>query len=327
MTSPDNTDVPAATGRQVTLAFAGALFASVIFGGNFVAGRQAALAGLSPGDLVALRYGVSGLIFLPFLLRFGLHNLGGAGWTRGLLIAAMIGGPYFYTVMTGLHYTPASHGVVLNPGATPIASLVFGYLLLRLRPPRMVYVAVPLMLAGLTLVAGAGFAAEGPGAWRGDVLLLGTGLAYGLFMVLMRRWGIPALQATSIVAVLSGAGWLPVYLLRGDYSRLIHAGWPEVLGQALFQGLLVSGLAVFLYARAVVILGPGRAGLFPALVPVFGTVLATLVLGEPLSGEQLGGVFAVCTGLLLGVWQPRGRLWRRRQPAPPNGSSQNGTSP
>jgi len=306
MTSPAEENAGAQ--RTAQLAFAGALLAALIFGGNFVAGRQGALSGLSAGDLVALRYGVSGLIFLPLLLRLGLRDLGGIGWRRGALLAAMTGAPYFYGVMAGLHYAPAAHGTVLNPGATSLASLVFGYLLLGLRPTRMViFAGVPLILAGLVLVSGAGLALADGDAWRGDVLLIGTGLAYGLFFSLLRRWQIPALPATAIVAVLSAAGWLPIYAVTADFAALRAVPVAMIAGQALFQGALVSGLAVFLFARAVTVLGPARAGLFPALVPVFGTLLAALVLGEPLSLWQVAGVVAVCSGLLLGVWQPRPR--------------------
>lgn len=292
--------------RTAALAFAGALFAALIFGGNFVAGRQGALAGLAAGDLVALRYAVSGLIFLPVLWRLGLRDLGGIGWPRGILLAAMTGAPYFYGVMAGLHYAPAAHGTVLNPGATALSSLVFGYLVLGLHPARLVLAAgVPLILTGLVLVSGAGLALGGGETWRGDALLVATGLTYGLFFALLRRWQIAALPATGIVAVLSAAGWLPIYAVTADFDALARVPLAMILGQALFQGALVSGLAVFLFARAVTVLGPARAGLFPALVPVFGTLLAALLLGEPLTLWQLAGVAAVCTGLLLGVWQPR----------------------
>jgi drug/metabolite transporter (DMT)-like permease len=250
-----------------------------------------------------------------------LRDLGGVGWRRGGLLAALTGAPYFYGVMAGLHYAPAAHGTVLNPGATSLASLVFGYLLLGLRPTRMmVFAGVPLILAGLVLVSGAGFAVTGGAAWRGDALLIVTGLAYGLFFSLLRRWRIPALPATSTVAVLSAAAWLPIYAVTVDFEALRAVPPAMIVGQALFQGAVVSGLAVFLFARAVTVLGPARAGLFPALVPVFGTVFAALWLGEPLSGWQVGGVIAVCTGLLLGVWQPEWRPWRRRASASPHGN-------
>jgi drug/metabolite transporter (DMT)-like permease len=50
--------------------------------------------------------------------------------------------------------------------------------------------------------------------------------------------------------------------------------------------------------QAVALIGPARAGMFMNLVPVFGPILAVLVLGEPLSAFHavalalvLGGIF------------------------------------
>ncbi|HEX6957606.1 MAG TPA: DMT family transporter [Ferrovibrio sp.] len=296
----------AATGRKPQ-AFAGALLAVIIFGGSFVAGRQGALAGLGPIDLVALRYVVSGLIFLPILWRGGLKDLGGLGWPRGIVLTALAGAPYFFAVMLGLHYAPAAHGAVLNPGATPIAGLIFGLLLLGERPAAGVVIGLPLMLGGLVLVAGPAFQATGKDVWLGDVILIAAGIAYGLFTALLRRWRVPALRATAAIAVLSAVLWLPAYSMFADTAVLVRVPAVEVIGQAVFQGALVSGLAVFLYAHSVTVLGPARAGQFPALVPVVGTVLAALLLGEPLSLWQGAGVAAVCGGLFLAVWQPARR--------------------
>ena len=57
--------------RRRIAAFGGLVLAMFMFGGYFVAGRHGAVAGLTSQDLVALRYVLPGLVFVPLLLKWG----------------------------------------------------------------------------------------------------------------------------------------------------------------------------------------------------------------------------------------------------------------
>jgi drug/metabolite transporter (DMT)-like permease len=72
---------------------------------------------------------------------------------------------------------------------------------------------------------------------------------------------------------------------------------PTATGVALivFIGLLPSFVSQIFFIQAVAAIGPARAGLFLNLVPIFGPLLAVLVLGEPLSAYH-----AVALALVLG---------------------------
>ena len=56
--------------------------------------RQGLNAGFSPADLLVHRYLWSGLILLPLVMRAGIRDLNGIGWSRGVLLA-VLGGPGF----------------------------------------------------------------------------------------------------------------------------------------------------------------------------------------------------------------------------------------
>jgi drug/metabolite transporter (DMT)-like permease len=71
-------------------------------------------------------------------------------------------------------------------------------------------------------------------------------------------------------------------------------GWALVA----FVGLLPSFVSQITFIQAVGLIGPARAGVFLNLVPIFGPLLALLVLGEPISPYHgvalalvLGGIF------------------------------------
>lgn len=122
----------------------------------------------------------------------------------------------------------------------------------------------------------------------GDTILASTGVSYALFTVLLCKWRIAPVAATAAVNVLSAIIWLPCHAALAGLWPL-SAVPAESIGQAVLQGAFAGGLAVLPYARAVAMLGPSRTVLFPALVPVFGALLATGLLGEHLSALQGAG--------------------------------------
>jgi drug/metabolite transporter (DMT)-like permease len=84
-----------------------------------------------------------------------------------------------------------------------------------------------------------------------------------------------------------------------SFDNMIAAGFYENLLQAVVQGIFSGAGATFLFTRAVVLLGAGRAVLFPALVPGFSLLIGYLALGEVPSISQLVGLAIVLAGFRL----------------------------
>jgi hypothetical protein len=74
---------------------------------SFAAARSAMLSdGLTPGDLILLRYLVAGPLMLPVLFYFGVSDCAGLSWRRGIILA-FLGGPSFALLQTaGLAVAP-----------------------------------------------------------------------------------------------------------------------------------------------------------------------------------------------------------------------------
>ena len=74
---------------------------------------------LTPWDITAIRFGVAGVILLPYLLRKGLavDRLGGLG-----LAAIMLGGgaPMVLLSYGGLAFAPAAHAACLYTALIPL---------------------------------------------------------------------------------------------------------------------------------------------------------------------------------------------------------------
>ena len=91
--------------------------------------------------------------------------------------------------------------------------------------------------------------------------------------MLVKLWHVPPTRATVIVGVISLAD-IPIHAALFGFDRMISFGLWENVIQALAQGLLAGAGAIYLFARAVFLLGAARAAVFTSLVPPF-----TLLLG------------------------------------------------
>ena len=86
----------------------------------------------------------------------------------------------------------------------------------------------------------------------------------------------------------------------GSYSnsRSRFVGAVSV-GSVSYVALFPSLLSFLFWNRAVLLVGPNRAGQFIHLIPVFGTLLSVLLLGERLFAYHLVGIVTVASGILM----------------------------
>ena len=76
-----------------------------------------------------------------------------------------------------------------------------------------------------------------------------------------------------------------------------------------------STLAYLFFNRGLALIGPNRAAPFFHLVPVFGSAMAILLLGEQLRLFHLVGYALVLAGVVIASRQSLGEGMRRPEPA------------
>lgn len=267
----------------------------------FVYARQAAQAGLLPIDVIVLRYGVAGLILLPWLVRKGLRDLGGVGWGRGVVLALMVGPLFLMFGAGGFLFAPLAHGAVIQPStaalvATGIAILFLGE---KLHAARIA--GITMVLGGIALIALAGSTSGAPGAWKGQLMFMAAGGCWAGFTILLRLWQLGAIAATAVASVLSAVVVVPGVLLFGTFDRLAALPTETLILQIVVHGVMAGVLAMVAYARSVALLGVGSAALFPAVVPAVALIMGIPLAGEvPTAPEWLGAVLAT-TGLAVAL--------------------------
>jgi drug/metabolite transporter (DMT)-like permease len=250
--------------------------------------------------MTLLRFAPGALVMLPFVWRWGLRDLGGIGWMRGAVLAALSGPVFSLLMMTGFAHAPLAHGAVIAPACQMLVGIGLSAWLARAPVTRETVLGAAFVLLGLAFMGGDALVhAGGDAVLLGDALFALAGSSWGLFGALSRRWQVDALRVTGVAVVLSFAAFAPFYAVVADVSGLRAAAPGFVALQAVAHGLGAGLVAVLAYSRAAVLLGPGRAAFFGAMVPGAASLLAIPVLGEVPTSLQVAGLSAVIAGLLL----------------------------
>ena len=284
-----------------TRAYALLSFTALCWAGNMVAARLA-VGEVSPMTLTFFRW----VLCFCALWLFARRDIS-AHWRtlvprwRYLALMGSIG----LTAFGGLLYVAASHtsGVNLSiiQGAIPIFVIAGGFLFLRVRSSVGAMAGVALTLLGIVWIATRGqpLMLADMTFNVGDLYVLAASLCYaGYALGLPRRPQVPAIvffAALCLVGAFSSVGLFVIEAWRGEGFM------PSLTGLAIlaFVGIFPSFVAQLFFMRGVALIGPGRAGLFINLVPVFGAVLSVLILGEPFETFHAVALACVLGGIYL----------------------------
>jgi drug/metabolite transporter (DMT)-like permease len=291
----------------------GYIFAAIVvmvWSGFILVSRLGGVSPLTAWDTMALRFATASCILLPYWL-----------WKRPcslldprVLTLAVVGGiGYCAFVYLGFKSAPATHAALLLPGLLPFFNVIFACLIMGETFTRNRAVSLTVIAAGVGCLAVEAFSAPtGPNhsLW-GDVLLLASSCCWALYGVLSRHWKIGPMASLTGVALITAALYLPVYLLFLP-KQIAVAPTATIVTQIVYQGIIATTIAMWLYIRAQEILGPSTVGAFMAMIPAVAGLAAVPLLGEHLSVWLLAGLFFVSCGAFLGV---KGLAWLKDKEA------------
>ncbi|HEY8260295.1 MAG TPA: DMT family transporter [Methylosinus sp.] len=284
----------AATPRYAKGAFFG-LAAVCIWATWIAVTRLGVTTTLSVYDLTMLRFGAAGLLLFPVALHKGLA-LERLGVSRLLLLICGAGAPYVLVAASGLRLAPASHAGALLPGAMPMFVAVLAALLTKERFTASRKLGYGLIAAGVAaiLVATAPLA----GGSQGHLLLLSAAFIWACYAIVLRSAGIDSLHAAALVSTGSFALYLPIYFALFG-GQAFAAPLQDLLFQTLFQGVLVSIVALYFFGKAIELLGASAGAAFAALTPPMAALLAAPILGEIPSPIEQAALLSVSLGVYL----------------------------
>jgi drug/metabolite transporter (DMT)-like permease len=221
-----------------------------------------------------------------------------------------------YTAFNALFYLSAHYTAALNmsliQACIPALVLIGAAVAFGARPTLAQTFGTVLTMAGVTIIAAQGDAEKlAKLAFNyGDVLLLVACVFYAYYTLGLRNR--PAVSALGFLAGMALAALItsiPPFLWEVWQGGFV---WPSARGFAVlvYAALGPAFLAQVLFMRGVELVGPGRAGVFVNLVPIFGAFLAVALLGEPLAAYHLVALALVIGGIVLAQRGPA--LPRRR---------------
>lgn len=276
------------------------LFAISIWVGWILLTRYGVTTSLSPYDITALRFTCAGLLLAPVVYRqgWGLRQVGLKSW---LVIVCCAGVPYVLIASSGLQFAPAAHAGALIPGTMPLWAALLAMWFLKEKIAGVRKLGLMLIPVGIVIFVGAGLTDFASGNWRGHLLFLAAAMSWASFTVAMRsagQAGFTPLQAAAVVSVVSALVYLPVYILFLPH-RIMEAPIGPIVIQTIYQGVFVSIISLFAYARSVSILGASLGASFASLVPVLAMLSAIPLLGEWPKPSDYVGIAAITFGVFL----------------------------
>jgi drug/metabolite transporter (DMT)-like permease len=217
-----------------------------------------------------------------------------------IIVMSALGFTTFNALMyAAAYHTPAVNLTILQ-GSVPVLVLVGGLVWYGTRIRGLQVLGMAVTLIGVAIVAARGEfeTLKTFGFNIGDVWMLIACAAYAAYTIALRER--PKVSGFVFFGAMAGAAFLLSMPLLGYEIAAETVIWPDRLGWAilLYVALFPSLLSQVFFIRSVELIGPGRAGLFLNLVPVFGAVLAVAILGEPFRLYH-----AVALSLVLGgIW-------------------------
>lgn len=277
------------------------ILTAIFWAGNTIAG-QLAVGHVRPFQLVLLRWiMVAGALWLLYGREVRAHwpVIRPRFWS--LVLLSFVG----FTAFNILFYIASISTTAVNigilQGAMP--GLVLLGTVIAYRTPISVTqgAGVALTMAGVVLIATRGNPASllNEAINPGDALMLFACVLYAAYTVALRnRPAMPGAPFFTLLAVFAAITALPPALAEAllieDYAAPTMQGWLVTLYVAIFP----SCLAQLFFLRGVDAIGPGRAGVYINLVPLFAALLAILLLGQEFAWYH--GVALVI--VLGGVW-------------------------
>lgn len=277
------------------------LFLTAAFwGANAVAGKLA-VGHVAPLTLSVARWGLACALlsiagWRQFrddwpLIRENLPLLGALGFF-GFTVFSI-------ALYSALHFTTAINAAILQAGM-PAVIFAANFLAFRMTVGLGQITGFLASLLGVVVVVTAGEPLRllVLDINVGDALLVVAVVVYSGYSVALRRK--PDVHWITFMIAITGAAFLtglPFVALEVATGRFF---WPDAQGWAIlaFVAIFPSLLGQAFYVRGVGLIGANRAGLFINLVPICGTLMSVVVLGE-----RFGLYHAVALILVLGgIW-------------------------
>jgi drug/metabolite transporter (DMT)-like permease len=272
---------------------------SLFWAGNIVLGRYVA-GHVPPMTLSCVRWIGAYLMLWPFARAHLKHDWPALRGQLPLMVVLSATGFAINNALSywALQYTQALNALLIQssgPLFVALWALLFG---IRLTWAQLAGITISLM-GVLTIILRGDFGAlAGINFNKGDVMFAGALLSFGLYSALMPRR--PVAHQLSLIAFTTGCGAALLFPFSiWELSSGVALNYDLLtLTTVVYVVIFPSTLAYLFFNRGIALIGPNRAAPFFHLVPVFGSAMAILLLGEQPRLFHLVGYALVLAGVV-----------------------------
>jgi drug/metabolite transporter (DMT)-like permease len=274
---------------------------ALCWAGNAIVGRLAA-GHIPPVTLSFLRWSLAFLTVLPFAWTHLKRDWSAIRSHLGIMIVLSVTGIGAFNTLQywSLEHTQALNTLLLQ-SAGPLVVAVWSLILLGVRLTLAQAAGVVLSLAGVLVILLHGdlTALKSIEFNKGDIIFTVALAIFGLYSVLSLKR--PQIHGLSFVAFTFGCGaacLVPLWiweLLSRPVMQIDAANLLTLFYVAVFP----STLAYICFNRGVQLIGANRAAPFFHVVPVFGSIMAIIFLGEHPQPFHFLGFALVLTGVFV----------------------------
>jgi drug/metabolite transporter (DMT)-like permease len=274
---------------------------TLCWAGNAVVGRLAA-GHIPPVTLAFLRWSIAFLLILPFAWKHLVRDWAAIRGKLGIMILLSVTGIGIFNTLQywALEYTQALNTLLLQ-SAGPLIVAVWSLVLLgvRLTPAQAIGVLLSLTGVLVILMHGDLTALSNISFNKGDLIFLVALAIFAFYSVMTLKR--PAIHGLSFAAFTFGAGaaCLIPLLIFELLTRPVMAIDAQNLLTVLYVSIFPSIVAYLCFNRGIQLIGANRAAPFFHMVPVFGSVMAIVFLGEQPQLFHLIGFALVLTGVYV----------------------------
>lgn len=274
---------------------------AMCWAGNAIVGRLAA-GHIAPITLSFLRWSMAFLIILPFAWKHLVRDWAAIRGRLGTMIVLSITGISAFNTLQywALEHTQALNTLLLQ-SAGPLVVAMWSLLLLGVRLTLAQAAGIVLSMAGVLIILMHGDITKLSNIEfnRGDLIFIVALAIFGLYSVLTLKR--PQIHGLSFVAFTFGAGaacLIPLFVWEVFTHPFMKFDTANLL-TLFYVALFPSTLAYLCFNRGVQLIGANRAAPFFHVVPVFGTVMSIVFLGEHPQIFQFIGFALVLTGVFV----------------------------
>lgn len=276
-----------------------AIVTSAIWGTTFISSKILLEHGLTPAEIMILRFAIAYLCMLPFWRG----RLFADNWRDELLMVVLGitgGSMYFLLENTALLYTQASNVAIIIASTPLLTTLAVHFISRQEKADKRLYVCSLLSLAGVALVVlnGEFILKLNP---MGDLLTLGAAVMWVIYsiIVLKLEGKYHPLMLTRKIFFYGIITLAPYFLVEPwgvEWQTLAH---PTVAGNLLFLGVLASLICYWSWNVVIEKLGAIHATNYLYINPIVAMVTAFLVLHERITPLAIVGTALIMLGVYL----------------------------